>query len=592
MLATIILLMLFIVFPHAETDDLNLSSSAEQTSQALAASSSQTNSSAVQAVLSTQSLCSGFADSQSSSVKNDASSGKQSSSLHTSSGSASSAKETTQGSNTAGSVRAIRNAGRNDAAISPQTIADGLSAAGSFSIFARKFTLNCDMEGNLAVETFAATAGNIGNSMNIYTQNQSLPLTFDLTISISGIAKKNYQVGICTDAAAKNLFQKVSLTADAEGKASKTVPGLDSKTVYYVYLLDSSGNPIFGDGSSQQGITGGGNVIYSSNDNYIQTLTDPDTGPKLPIGWEICRRIQQGSTIIPQSITFGGRYLLYNKHAANIVYQTVGDGTYTLYDPIKKQNVIDTIGGGTENSVFIKEKFPFEFDDVFASLSSLSKTLASAQNCDNETMRVINVAPSGNGSDALRDALLKALHSNDINFLSNTGIRLNDGQYLVVNVNCGENTSVTIPSCRIGNITINSDGGWNEIASRIIWNFYGKSSSLTVNAPFGALGTILAPSSTVKYGATMVGAIFADTVYNDTGEIHKMTFRPTQKVTRSVSFTDQSTPPVTLPETGGFGPGMFYLAGGGIIFVAVGIIAFLLSEKLSQKTKMRASSPK
>ncbi|WBY65001.1 MAG: hypothetical protein ACFWUD_00270 [Thermocaproicibacter melissae] len=601
-LVTAISLMFFIVFPHAETVDTNSSgSSAEQeTSQILPPSSEHTNSSAVQETLSAQSSCptssailsatseesikSKTSSSVQTAANNQANSSQLSSSL------TSSAKEALKSSSTASSIRAIRRAALSDTAISPQTITDGLGVAASFSVFARKFTLNCDMEGNLAVETFAATAGNIGNSMNIYTPTQGNPLTFDLKISISGIAKKNYQVGIYTDAAAKNLFQKVSLTADSEGKATKTISGLDSKTVYYVYLLDNSGNPIFGSGSSQQGITGGGSVIYSSNDNYIQTLTDPDNGPKLPIGWEICRRIQSGSTIIPQSITFGGRYLLYNKHAANIVYQTSGDGTYTLYDPSKKQNVIDTIGGGTENAVFIKNEFPFDFDDVFASLSSLSTTLAGAQ--DSGTMRVINVAPSGNGSNALRDALLKALRVHDENYLANTGISLNNGQYLVVNVNCGRNTSVTIPYCRIGNVTIDTDGGWNEIASRIIWNFYGEGSSLTVNAPFGALGTILAPSATVKYGSTMVGAIYADTVYNNTGEIHKMIFRPTQKVTRSVSFTDQCTPAVTLPETGGPGAGIFYLTGGGIVFVAAEIIVFLLNGKLSPKTKMRASSPK
>lgn len=604
MLATVILLMLFIVFPHAETADPNSNGSVEQeTSQILGPSNTQTNSSVVQETLSVQSsdsdsalLVLSSASSDQTTVKNESSSSvhtaanSQPNSLLPSSSPASSAKETPKSSSTAGSSRAIRGAALKDAAISPQTIADGLGIAAGFSVFARKFTLNCDMEGNLAVETFAATSGNIGNSMNIYAPTQGGPLTFDLTISISGIAKKNYQVGIYTDSAAKNLFQKVSLTADTEGKAAKTVSGLDSGTVYYVYLLDNSGNPIFGSGSSQQGITGGGGVIYSSNDNYIQTLTDPENGPKLPIGWEICRRIQSGSTVIPQSITFGGRYLLYNKHAANIVYQTSGDGTYTLYDPSKKQNVIDTIGGGTDNAVFIKDKFPFDFNNVFASLSSLSTALAGTR--DSEAMRVINVAPSGSGIDALRDALLKALHSNDINYLSNTGVGLKSGQYLVVNVNCGKNTSVTIPYCRIGNVTIDTDGGWDEIASRIIWNFYGEGSSLTVDAPFGALGTVLAPSATVKYGSTMVGAIYADTVYNNTGEIHKMTFRPTPKVTRSVSFTDRNTPSFTLPETGGPGTGIFYLMGGGFVFVAVEIIVFLIKGKQSQKTKMRASSPK
>jgi hypothetical protein len=603
-LATVILLMLLIVFPHAETVDLSASSSVgKETSQVSVQSNIQENSSAGQTSLPVSNSPSGSTAANSQDVSSSqtsverkssssaqVSSGRnQSDSSQTTSGSVSSVKETPSKNSTIRQPEALRSAARTDAAISPQTIADRLGIAANFGIFARKFTLNCDMEGNIAVETFAATAGNIGNSANIYTNG---PGTFDLKIFINGIAKKTYQVGIYSDAAAKNLFQMVSLTADAQGKAVKTVSGLDSRTVYYVYLLDSSGNPISGSGTSQQGITGGGDILYSCNDSYIQTLTDPSGGPKLPIGWEIFRRIQFGSTVIPQSVTFGTKYLLYNRNAGNIVYRTTGDGTDTLYDPNKRQNVITTIGGGTDNAVFIKDTFPFDFDEVFANLSGLSKTLAGTQDCNNETVRIINVAPSGSDNNALRDALLKAFHSNDINYLSNNGIGLNSGQYLVVNVNCGANTSVTIPSCRIGNTTIDTDGGWNDISSRILWNFYGGSSSLTVNAPFGALGTILAPSATVKYGSTMNGAIYAYTVYNDTGEIHKMSFRPAQKVTREVSFTDRNAPPFTLPETGGPGTGIFYVAGGGILFISVVIFVYLLNVKQRHKTKMRVSSPK
>lgn len=610
MLAGVMVLMLLIVFPHAETAggnasvssagsgfsqssvmgkalNVSQSSSAGQTSAVVQnsrsnpsskasriISSGQTSSagkssSAVPASSASQSIPSGQTSSAglSSSAVPASSVSQQSAFVQPSSGVASSAKGTPESTGTANLTDTVRSAALTGATISPQTIADGLGTAAEFALFARKFTLNCHMEGNVAVEAFAATTGNIGNSANIYTHNQSGPLTFDLTISISGIAKKSYQVGIYTDAAAKNLFQKVSLTADSEGNAATTISGLDSKKVYYAYLLDNNGNPVLGSGTSQQGITGGGSVVYSCNDSYIQTLTDP-----LPIGWEIFQKAVAGSTVIPQSATFGNKYLLY-RNAVNIVYQTTGDGSYTLYDPSKKENVINTIGGGTDNTVSIKDTFPFSFDDVFTSLSGLSKTLAGAHDCDNTTMRVINVTPSGNREDALRDALITALgYQTDQNALTNPdkGIPLADKQYLVVNVTCGNNTSVTIPPCCIGKVAYSTD--WNDISSRILWNFYGGSSSLTVKTTSGVLGTILAPTATVNYGSTMNGAIYADTVYNGTGEIHKMTFRPTPNVTRSISFTDHSTPPFTLPETGGPGTGIFYLAGGGILLLAAAAV--------------------
>lgn len=87
--------------------------------------------------------------------------------------------------------------------------------------------------------------------------------------------------------------------------------------------------------------------------------------------------------------------------------------------------------------------------DLSSGLSNLSSTLSPVDSSD--TMKVINASPVSDGQFALRDAMSKALgYKNMDNDLTKQGIPLNENQYLVVNVDCTNRKSVTIPACPIG----------------------------------------------------------------------------------------------------------------------------------------------
>lgn len=404
-------------------------------------------------------------------------------------------------------------------------IASDLGEVKNFAVFANTFTLNGDMEGNIAVKTFSGN-GNVGNTDKVYN---SL-LTFDLYMSITGgIANKTYKVGIYTDdkgtAPAKDIAP-IPITVDANGNGGGTFSSLSGSTTYYTFLLDSNGNPIID--SSSKPITGKGSTPSTCDDNYLQIVNSASS------------EMIKSSGNSQQKTFFGNEYLLNSTTDNTVTKQTLGDGTYSLVYLNEKQ-IMDKIGGGSTNQVIIAEgDFPIAFSTVFANLSSLSSKLATGSFGSN--IKVINVSLNNNIS--LQNALATYLNytgQDANNDLTNNGIPLNANQYLVVNVDCESNSTVTIPKCPIGGV--NYANLWdNSVASRVIWNFYNNSSSTytpytgTVTSDGSFLGTVLAPGATVNTGGTMFGAIYADKVTNH-GEIHKMTFGSKDGTDQTANFT-------------------------------------------------------
>lgn len=396
--------------------------------------------------------------------------------------------------------------------VTVDTIADKLGIVDSFAVFARYFTMACHMEGNIAVSNFEAISGNIGNTSKVFKNVGK----FDLNISIDAGSLnvgRTYKVYIYDNPGRSGnpVFKKELTITDKNGSENLTVTDLDASKIYYVFLLDSNNNVI------SQGDAVGEQAVSSSNDTYIKHVV------------AFKDEVFQAAENFQQRSVFGSEYRLNSSTDPTKTYQTSGDGTYML---IRKDNgkVLGKVGGGTTNKVNIATgDFPIDFDSIFTRLNSLSSDLATGD--FDSSIKVINAELKSSDSDALCTALLETLHETDKNCLTKTGIPLGEDQYLVINVNCNGSSSVTIPACRIGGVDY---GAWDEtsvIAGRVIWNFFNKDSSGNytpykgkVNENSGMLGTILAPEAEVIVNASMTGAVYADTVKNPGGEIHKMPF--------------------------------------------------------------------
>ncbi len=416
--------------------------------------------------------------------------------------------------------------------LSAADIESGLGIATNFAVFAQNFTLANHMEGNVAVNVLKGANSKLGDSSQLFSN--AAASTFTLNISVSGIPGQTYKVGIYKSANGTNPFcNPVSIVMDSSGQGSQTVSGLNSQTVYYAYLLDSNQKAIIG--SNSQGITGGGSVTYSGNDSYMQTIACTASA--------VFQNASTGGSTVPQIVTFGNQYLIkHHDYATNSdSYIQTGNGADTLVTATSTHDSkINPIGDDSSSTATIAgTTFPIDFTAVFKSLSTLSSSLGNEGSFNSSSMWAISVAPSSNDQYALRTALTKALNYGDLqNDLTNKGIPLGSNQYLVVNVDCKNINSVTIPACPIGGTSYSA--GYTDTSSRVIWNFYNSSGSAytgTVSTAASMLGTILAPSASVIIGPTMCGAIYADTVTNQSGEIHKWPFRSTTGVNRDVSFT-------------------------------------------------------
>lgn len=404
------------------------------------------------------------------------------------------------------------------------TIADGLGVVKDFAVFAQYYTMSCHMEGNIAVNNFEVISGNVGNSNKVFKNIGKFNLNISIDAGSLNVGR-TYSVYIFDNPnrTGNPVFKKELTITDANGSEHITATGLDASKVYYVFLLDSQNNII-----SQSNVTGE-QAVSSSNDSYIKNV----------IAFK--DEVFQPAGDFQQRVVFGNDYRLNSSTDPQKTYQTTGDGTYIL---IRKNDgkALGKIGGGTNNKVSIAtESFPIDFDGIFTRLNSLSSELSSGD--FNSNVKVINAELKSSGQNALRNALLEALHESDINYLDKTGIPLGEDQYLVININCNGYSSVTIPQCKIGGVDYAS---WDEksvIAGRVIWNFFNKDRSGNytpysgnVNENSGMLGTILAPEAEVIVNSSMTGAIYAHKVKNPGGEIHKMTFWPSKTVTRNLNF--------------------------------------------------------
>lgn len=408
--------------------------------------------------------------------------------------------------------------------LSASDIANGLGIATNFAVFAQNFTLANHMEGNVAVNVLKGASSKLGDSSQLFS---SAPSTFNLNISVSGSPYFTYKVGIYTnaDGSKSHLFTTVSVYTQSDGNGTATLSNLNSQSIYYAYLLDSSGNPMIG--SNAQGITGGGSVLYSGNDSYMQTISCTASA--------VFQNASTSGNTVPQSVTFGNQYLIRRNNSYNLT----GNGSDTLVTAASHDQKISPIGDDSSPTASIAgSTFPIDFTSVFKSLSGLSASLGNEGSSTSSAMKVISVVPSSNDQYALRTALAQALNYRDLqNDLTNNGIPLGSNQYLVVNVDCRNISSVTIPACPIGGTSYSN--GYTDTSSRVIWNFYnsnGNPYTGTVSTATSMLGTILAPSASVSIGSTMCGTIYANTVTNPGGEIHKWPFRPTTDVNRDVSF--------------------------------------------------------
>ncbi|MBP1736598.1 MAG: hypothetical protein H6Q60_479 [Oscillospiraceae bacterium] len=410
--------------------------------------------------------------------------------------------------------------------VTAEDIASGLSSVTDYAVVAKNYYLNNHVEGNIAVQNLQSISNKVGITSNVYSY---LPSTFTLTVSISaGSSHANtaYKVGIYTDSSGKNSVTTVSLTTNAKGTASASV-SLSSTKVYYAFLLDSSGSPILSSAATAQGITGGGLTLASSNDNYIQYVNGTSS--------ELFQSATINGSIVPVSVTFGSDYTTASADNGNAT--SLKKGSSTIIDKICASGDANKV---SSFSIASNSSFPYDFDTVFSNLSSLSQSLSyvSSTTDSSATLKVLQVTLNDK-NNTLQAALLSALNTTDTNYLANTGISLASGQYLLINVDCGSNTSVTIPACRIGGLDYAT--AWTDTASRIIWNFYSSSSSDrsysgSITNATGMLGNILAPSATFTVGSTMCGAVYAQTVKVSNGEIHKTPFRY-GNLCKSVCFT-------------------------------------------------------
>jgi choice-of-anchor A domain-containing protein len=437
--------------------------------------------------------------------------------------------------------------------ITADAIADGLGIARNFAVFAQHFTLaSSEVEGNVAANSFIG-GGQLKLTPAVLSDSST---KFDLNISVSpgGVGRK---VGIYTDSVGTTKIKNSPFTMDVNGTA--TVTGLDSNTVYYAYLMQSDGiTPILSSVATTNKITSGNTVISTNNDNYIQTFKNHVTNSLFANGGV--------GPNIPTSITFGSSYSLTGGNAS--ADGKTGNGKSSLMQS-SSTTLINTIADAGVNctaNIAEKGKFPINFDSAFSALSAFSSSLSNLT----QNLSILNATPSptgtsaeytpprpmvinisgANGDEALRKALAHIVYSiahgseDENNVLTNTGITLGDQQCVVINVDCPSNIPVKIPACNI--MGENYGTAYSENARRVIWNFYDSTNSGTkgytgtVNISDGGVqGTILVPSGTVsKNGPTTNGAIYANTVLNNGGEIHKMTFRPKPNVgIQYVSFT-------------------------------------------------------
>lgn len=411
--------------------------------------------------------------------------------------------------------------------ITVNSIADQLGIVDDFAVFARNFTMACHMEGNIAVNNFTAISGNIGNTSTVFKNLGKFNLNIAIDAGSLNVGR-TYTVYIYDNPnrSGTPVFKRELAIKDANGNEHISVTDLDASKIYYVFLLDSHNNVISG---PYQGDASEGQAVSSSNDSYLKNVI------------VFKDDVFQAAENFQQRTVFGSDYRLNSTTDPSKTYQITGDGTYML---IRKNDgkALGKVGGGKNNKVSIATgNFPIDFDGTFTKLNGLSAGLESGDFDSN--IKVINAELKNTDSDALCTAILDALHQTDRNFLTKTGIPLEENQYLVVNVDCKGSPTVAIPACKIGGVDY---GAWDEksvIAGRVIWNFFNKDSTGNytpykgkVDVASGMLGTILAPEAEVIINSSMSGAVYSHTVTNPGGEIHKMPFWRSKTVNREMNF--------------------------------------------------------
>ena len=430
--------------------------------------------------------------------------------------------------------------------ISYDDLISGIGDAGDYAVFARTFTNDNHMEGNIAVETLLGCSSQMGNTSNVSVNITSYSVTITKTVkNVTGEKKFNFGVFKKNSNGTYTQVNSATVTTDSStGKGSATVSGnFGSNTKLYVFELDDSGNPITDksttgvtigslkykveyDSTTDGTVTGGSYIMKSDNTSYIKYLRG------------------SGSNMINQ----GQDAKLVVGDYEGVVIGTDVNGNPTITN--NKGASYDVGVGATVSKT--GDPFPIDFTSDFDRLNDLSKTLATAKTTTdssaNVTVSVINMKASDNGfSTDLSRAVNNTPTSNETNYATNTGFKnLATNEYLIVNIDCTDVSAYTITRFATPSYT----DTWDPAASRIIFNFVKKDSSGNYVPYTGniflqeSVGTILAPSATVTGTTTVVGEIIANTVSHSGGEIHKKVIGKSGQAHGTLSCTN------TAEETG------------------------------------------
>ncbi len=372
------------------------------------------------------------------------------------------------------------------------SLCTSLGVAHDYSVFARYFKNNSDMEGNMCAEyadIMAHDATNSDNNYNIY-DNNSITVTFN--------GSENDSVTIALFEKSGDNFIPVPGT-----ERTVTIPENSSSTTTTYYNSESL--PLYQTNNYYLAKTNGSYEIIDvaditpvvinnnvSNDCYIANLNS--------LGGNFTRESFSDLVIYLNSTTIS-RTRPYNN--GNGVVLVADDNTEVAYNT--KLN-LKTIG------VDIPE---INFENEFTKLTNLSKSLINAS--DSSSVKVISITA---------DELYRNLNNNTL-----FNVEIEDGQYAVLNIDADSDTYNENNPLKLAYKINGVLEQWNLLASRVLVNIYDSTNGnvftgkATCYQNGGTMGTILMPAGTYESGpGNTNGGVIAREIYLTAGEIHKIQF--------------------------------------------------------------------
>lgn len=407
--------------------------------------------------------------------------------------------------------------------LSPEMIRNGLKDVIDFTIFARQAEITSDMEGNIAVQELDNVVdGMVGNSDDVYSYADTYTFTVKKTVKADGEGDLTgtYWFGIYQDKEASRQLGRFSITTDRNGYGeinSGEIAGLNlslgKKDRYYIYELD-------GDQEDAKPILNGASFENGSLVQY------EDTEISASLNRSYVERF--GEDYLNRDGAKGLPWKIVNNHASAV---TFGPGYRIIGKEVQDSQGRQAIRWNNDGEVDVTISDPWEYpewDRVFSELEAFSQEMASYPTGSSDEVRVVSVKADASGSliQPLYDALNLKYQSGDMpKEALKKGIQLNDGQCLLINVDCSgimSDAGVEIPKLGINGAA----GGWNKIGERVLWNIFDGDGAYNgkITCDSVVYGTVLAPAADIK-AAEINGAVYARVVRKTgNGEIHKLPF--------------------------------------------------------------------